>query len=190
MRWRIGSRGRRVDPRVERLDIVANVGGPAGDQLLELARVPGEQRAGGVLVAGEVAPERGHHAVCGFQRFPRGVRTARLAAGVLHQAAQGGRGAAGLPGQPVPMAGQEGHLARSDTEPGAAAGGLWLKPRWREFRHHIGKRSPKVKLKRAAGFVLEHQGLFAAVGVRGGYHSGKLAARDEPNTGEGRDAGD
>ena len=107
------------------------------------------------LVAGPVAGQGGHDAVGDLLGEARRIgRCRRTAAGPRPQAAESPpKRAAGLGGEPVPVAGQEGHLAGGDAEPGAAAG------RFRGFggRGEAGDRlvggAPEIEIHSPAGGV-------------------------------------
>src|SRR6476469_2837902 len=76
-----------------------------------------EQRAGRFLETLLVAGHGRNEPVGGFLRRAESVLLrAGLTRGV-HQPPNGGRGAAGLRREPVPVAGKERHLARNDAEP-------------------------------------------------------------------------
>lgn len=95
--------------------VAADVLGPSGGVGFEAGAVVGEEGAGGFFEAGEVAGEGGEEAVSGFLGLADLVAGGVGAAGVVDEAAEGDGGAAGLGGEPVPVAGEEGDFAGDDA---------------------------------------------------------------------------
>jgi hypothetical protein len=87
-----------------------------------------EQRAGGVLEAGQVAGNGGHEAVGGLARGAHGVAIGVHVARVLDQLAQRDRGTAGLAAEPVPVPRQQRDFARDHAELGTADAARHLLP--------------------------------------------------------------
>src|SRR5690606_15322158 len=89
--------------RSEHGRVLADVGRPADDRILEAGDVAGEQRARRVLEAGFVAGDRVHETVRRFLALAAAVAIAGGAAGGLDQLAQRHRGPARLRVEPLPV---------------------------------------------------------------------------------------
>jgi len=83
------------------------------------------QCARGFLESGQIASHAGHEPIGGFLALALRILRLVVAPRLVHQFAQRHRRAAGLRGQPVPVARQQGHFARHHAQlgPAPAAGG-------------------------------------------------------------------
>jgi hypothetical protein len=111
----------RAVSRPERLGRVApQLGGdirrPSLDPRLEARAIAGEQGPHGLLEARQVAADRRGEAIGRLARGADAVRALALTARGLDQLAQGHRRPARLAGQPVPVAWQQGDLARHHAQ--------------------------------------------------------------------------
>src|SRR4029450_5031807 len=96
--------------------IVANVFRPPGNEIAEASAVVGEQRACRLLKSGQVATDGGDEPVRRLLGSADAIAVATSPAGRIDKLPQRYRGSAGLNVQPVPVAGQQGHLAGDDAE--------------------------------------------------------------------------
>ncbi|MNR19640.1 hypothetical protein D3C85_1364450 [compost metagenome] len=87
----------------------------------ETFAVLGVERARRFLETGQVTGHACHETVGGLLALAPRILRLVVAAGLFNQLAQRDRGAAGLRAQPLPMAGQQGHLARHHAQLGPAA---------------------------------------------------------------------
>ena len=131
----------------QRHDVVAHIGRPAGDARRQAVHVPREQAARGFLEAGPVAGHGGHEAIGRLAPPPRGVFAPPRLARLLHQPAQGGRRAARLLGQPVPVTGQQGHFPSDHAQ---------LRPSARAWGRGAGL-ARQVQVRLPPALVAEHQ---------------------------------
>ena len=101
---------------------------PGRDLFRVALAIVGIQRARGFLESGQVAGQAAHEEIGGFLPFALAVADFIVAARLFDQLAQRHRRAAGLRGQPVPVARQQRHFARHHAQLGRrgarASGGV------------------------------------------------------------------
>src|SRR6185312_12554636 len=174
--------------------VLAHVLRPTAGMAVESVAVAAPQRARGFLVTGEVARDHAHEAIGGFAGEAGAVLRAAVAAGILHQLAQGDRGAAGLAVEPVPVARQQGHLARHHAEAGAAGAARHIGARGRpQAREHLVRAAAEVDFHRLAGGVVEDQrrarGVLVEQALHRRRHLGERTGGDQRVAVEGGAAG-
>ena len=139
----------------------ADVLGPGGDPLREALVVLREERAGRLLVAGQVPRHRGHEAAGRLASEPRTFLARSALPRLVDEAAQRGRDAVRLLLEPVPVPRQQRHLAAHDSQ--ARPTRARAPGRRRPFDDLLG-RAPEVEVDLAPGLVLEDEdGLARAV---------------------------
>ena len=137
----------------------AHVIGPRGDPGLECRAVAGEQGAGGLLEPRAVAPHRRQEAVGALLRGAAQVAGGVFAARGIDQLAQRHRRPARLRVQPLPVAWQQGHLARDHAKLGSPAPSLDRRLRLAggrhlaaiELLHDLRRAAAQVQIKKAFG---------------------------------------
>ena len=131
--------------------MAANIGGPTLDEVFKPCAVAGVEGARGFFVSGEIAGHGAHEAAGCIQGETGAAAALVLAAGLVNEAAQSGRGAVGLEFKPLPVAGQERDFAADHTQPGAA--GTGARRRRQGSRQDFFQRAAEIEVHLLAGVV-------------------------------------
>ncbi|RZJ38588.1 MAG: response regulator, partial [Brevundimonas sp.] len=152
-----------------------------------LASIPREQHPRRLLIAGLVPRHGGHEAVGRLPGLARPVRPLGRLQRALDQLAQGDRRAAGLGGQPVPVARQQGHLARDDAQLRTPRPPLLRLRRGRQPGEGVGGLAAQVQVDCPAVGGVEDQHRLPRPGrqMDRGKDVARGTTRDEPVSGEG-----